>query len=475
MVVGLVMAVAGCRSAPPPADPGPPRPRHVVVLLHGVYGNESHFGSMGEALVAHLPALDPGYAWEAHAFEYDTLSPTAGAREFAEDLGKFLKDLFPDGAEPADRVSFVMHSQGGLVGTWWVARALEGDPRVHPVLLPHLDGFITLATPFWGAKMATFTRGLEPVRRAQGLPDPTPAARQLVEMSFGSDTIERFRHGGVRLAEEGVPAALQHIRPLSVGGFVKWLKPAAAVSVGEDEYEDDTAVPLPSARPSFLYARALDEGYAGGALVPASAFAEARLAPFVLVNAIHLSPVVELPQISRGVAQVQAGCIESAACDHPSFGLVLAHLARQPLPPSDAPLDAMSGFLVAVSVDLAGPPAGGASGAGAAGRPARVRPDEVQLVVDPEQPDLGVEAGRLLEPFSAGQSPVSSSAAQARLFLTGVARSTWDPAKAEHRDLRLRFEVRAPGYKTRRVEARVRATWTTWVEVLLEPEDPPAR
>jgi hypothetical protein len=323
----------------------------------------------------------------------------------------------------------------------------------HPWLLPHFDGFMTLATPFWGNKLATWTRGIEPWRREHDVPDLSPAARQLVDMTLGSDRHARYRRTAIAVHDEGLPEALAHIRPFAMGGYVSWLKAAAPVSAGEGEYEDDTAVPLPSSRPDFFFALAEDVGYRAHAVVGVEAFRATGFSPWTVVDAIHLSPAVDVPQISPGIAQVPSACIEALTCEHPTFRRVVDHLAGGRVSTSTAALPKMTSFLLELEVRLAGAP-----------------PDDLEVVIDFDADDRqppGVEVERFLEVFGSGRSPVVEDTKVQRFWFYGSAPDSWDGAA--HQDREVRLTVSAPGYKPRRVHARVRATWSTWVSLRLQP------
>lgn len=426
-----MLLAAACASTPLPAQPVT-GPRHVVALIHGVLGDAGHFGRMQDALTAHLPAAEPGFRVDVFSFEYDTLDAVKRTTDFARDLDAALDAKFPGGPRPGDRLSFVMHSQGGLVGLAWLEHAAVDDDASR-ALLARMDAFVALATPWWGSKVATLTRYAEPLLATKrDAPARAPADAQLRDMSFGSDALVARRRALVASTLPRPPG----LRPLAIGSYVAWLAPLAPVAAGADLYEDDTAVLLPSSQPNFLWVDARDGAARSG---------EAVFAPSLVVDAIHLSPAVESPQASRGIAQVQSACVDDAACDHPTFPLVLAHLARKPVDASRDRRPAMTSFLVDVVVGYDPARAGAATA--------------VNVALEPIGD--GVVIGERDEPMSTGRSLVATAVDEARVYFVGRAPKGGAGA--------VRVKVTAPGHAPLVVEAPVRAAQTTFVDARLTP------
>ncbi len=447
LLVGVVLC--GCRADPPPL-PRPATSRHVVVLVHGIFGDASHFGRTRDALLRHL--VEDGVRHEVLPFEYDTFDARKRIEDFAIDLDGALAHLALRGD---DRVSFVAHSQGGLVVLAWMGHAWHGDPGFHPDLLPRVDAFVTLATPFWGSKLATFTRHFEPqATRGQGAP-LQPSSAQLTGMTLGSAQVETFRAAGMAVANNGRPAPLAQMRPLAIGGYVEWLKVAAWFSAGEEAFEDDTAVLLPSSRPDFFHL-VVDEGALGpDREVAAAAFGHADLAPYRVVNAIHLSPTVDVPQLSPGIAQTPARCLDEVEGCHPAFPLVLAHLLGRPVPDDRGTLVAMTAFMLeVVAEDAHGEPVSDLA----------VRP-----VDGPARDDgVAVHIARQWEIYGALTSPLAGRRGVAYYFsgtVTGAGRPHQDPPFAP---ASVRLEITAAGHAPLRVNCPVRPTESTYLRVILQ-------
>lgn len=459
--VGLVLALCACASrGPVPLVAN--GPRTVVFLVHGIGGNPSHFGHMQQALQHQLNLhAQGGRRYEVAFLNYDTASNTKDTHAFALEIAQAMHQRLQGHLRREDRISLVVHSQGGLVTGEWLHQALLGNAAVHPEYLTHVDAVVTLATPFWGAKMASFVTPLKDTPLVGDIMSPIPGLalpghRQLMEMAFGSETIFSLRDTLVDFQQHPEKVAgLRHIRALTMGGYVKWI-PASPFAAGTHEYEDDTAVMIPSARADFIYGRALGPGYADGEVLDEPAFSDVQVAPFQLVNAIHLSPSVDLPQLSRGIAQAQEDCVEDLECDHPSFKRVVMHLLGQPLPQDETHLQKMTLFILDVNVRL--PPEDG--------------PD-TQVTLDFLDPPPGVHVARSAELYSAGKSYVVQRQGVQRFYFTGTSEHSYVPPPRREEvpafeDRVVSFAVKAPGHKARVVHARVRATYSTFVDVQLE-------
>src|SRR5262249_2239655 len=137
--------------------------------------------------------LDPSKQWEIVNFKYDTNSPTLSTEVFAKQLGESIDKYFKVSGpinHDEDKISFVVHSQGGMVAFLWTMYALSGDPEVHAEYFDCLDSFITLGSPFWGSNLATIADDYHKSNPNQEL----PGGWQLHELDFGSDTIVKLRH-----------------------------------------------------------------------------------------------------------------------------------------------------------------------------------------------------------------------------------------------------------------------------------------
>ena len=100
------------------------------------------------------------------------------------------------------------------------------------------------------------------------------------------------------------------------------------IGFGGEHYESDTAVIIPSARLDFIYGEALNKNYQVDEVLEFKSFQQTKYmqntdVPFLLVRAVHASPnindfydVVEIPKF----------CLVPNLCDHPTYKFVIKHL-----------------------------------------------------------------------------------------------------------------------------------------------------
>lgn len=262
-----------------------------IFLIHGIGGGKGTFGSLEKILNAQSEC------YQARSFEYDTGSERT-PKEFSQDFHKYISAIV---IPPQDKISLVMHSQGGLVGTLWLNQLLA---EKH-VLLKQMDAFVTLSTPFWGANMAHVGKVLFYSLPAKIETNPvSPFGRnELNEMSFGSSTIHEMSQN-----LETIFASIPNLRPLAVAGMRR--KPGPKLG------EDDLIVPTYSMRPNRIYLRDDVQLFNRMARSPAS-FTQTPEIPFVMVPADH----IRLTQ--AGVADIPEKCEKDLECGHPSLKFIL--------------------------------------------------------------------------------------------------------------------------------------------------------
>ncbi|WPU65326.1 esterase/lipase family protein [Peredibacter starrii] len=262
-----------------------------IFLIHGIGGGKSTFGSLEKILNAQ------NECYQARSFEYDTGSDRT-PKEFSQDFHKYVSS-FPIAAN--DKISLVMHSQGGLVGTLWLNHLLTEKLE----LLKQVDAFVTLSTPFWGANTAHVGKVLFYSLPAKVETNPvSPFGRnELNEMSFGSATIHEMSQN-----LESIFASIPNLRPLAVAGMRR--KPGPKLG------EDDLIVPTYSMRPNRIYLKDDVQLFNRMARSPAS-FVETNEIPFVMVPADH----IRLTQ--AGVAYIPEKCEKDLDCGHPSLKFIL--------------------------------------------------------------------------------------------------------------------------------------------------------
>ena len=266
-----------------------------IFLIHGIGGSKDTFGELEKI----LNKQDACYV--ARSFEYATGSELT-PKEFAKDFHHYVSKL---SIPVHDKISLIMHSQGGLVGSLWLANLLQEKSAV----LNQVDAFITLSTPFWGASTAHVGK-----RLFYSLPeriDTNPVSpfgrNELNEMSFGSATIHEMSQ-----YLEKIFSNVPHIRPLAIAGMKRVFGPLIG--------EDDLIVPTYSMRPNRIYLQ--DNLSLVKELVrsPASSFMIREEIPFLIVPADH----IRLTQ--AGVADIPKDCVKDVNCGHPSLKPILQQL-----------------------------------------------------------------------------------------------------------------------------------------------------
>lgn len=267
-----------------------------IFLIHGIGGGKTTFGSMEE----YLNKYDSCFVTSTYI--YDTGNSFLSTYDFANGFHAFVTDRVKKGIiHVNDKISLVMHSQGGIVGTIWLNMIRQTDM----VLFSQIDSFITLSTPHWGADMANLGK-----RVLFTLPENwenpiSPMGRiELNEMSYGSATI--------RDISWSLPEIFAHhsIRPLSVAGHRKRGPSIIA--------ETDVVVPIYSSRADHYNAEIDIDPETSFTAVP---FTKVEAAPLVVVPADHIlmSPVVP------GVVDLPKKCLKQE-CNHPSIRPITDHL-----------------------------------------------------------------------------------------------------------------------------------------------------
>lgn len=248
-----------------------------------------------------LKNLDECYV--IHSFEYDTGNSSLSTFDFAVSFQNFLlQKLKAQEILSSDKISLIMHSQGGLVGNIWLNLVRD----LSPVIYHQVDAFITLSTPHWGAEVANLGRHLL-FSLPEGQPNPiSPFGRiELNELSYGSSTIQGLS------SLFSLNLRPMNFRPLAVGGIHK----VKNRLIGEN----DIVVPVYSSRPDHFIASQTINVNENSGLISASAFIKTQRIPFVTVAATHLK--MDLP----GIATVPAKC-RNNECNHPSLPIIANHL-----------------------------------------------------------------------------------------------------------------------------------------------------
>ena len=266
--------------------------RNHIFLIHGIGGDKKTFGVMDEYLEKVNQCNVATY------FEYATGDSSQSTYNFSDSLNDFIqKTLTRNAFGENDRISFIMHSQGGLIGSLWLLNAKKN----HPEIYAKVDAFITLSTPYYGSKIARFGRQFFFAWPEIDNPLAPMGRIELQEMSYGSPTIHAIQSNFDNIFQN------THIRFLAIGG----VKTVSNPVVGEG----DTTVTVYSSNPNHYSADLTLNGE--------DRFQKRlQIVPFTTVEATHIT--TSLP----GIAKIEKKCLEKEKCDHPTIGHILNQLKK---------------------------------------------------------------------------------------------------------------------------------------------------
>lgn len=268
--------------------------RNHIFLIHGISGSINTFGSMEK----YLNKIDACNV--TTSFGYDTGNSSLSTYDFANHFHKFVMDKVNAGTiSNSDKISLIMHSQGGVIGNIWLNTIRQIDQS----LFLQVDSFITLSTPHWGADMANLGKSIFftlPPGMGNAL---SPFGRiELNEMSYGSGTIREMVWSHDDVLHSG------KIRPLALAGHKKGINLKT---------ESDVVVPVYSSRADH-YKGDVDVSLSSDKV--AATFVKTKTTPLVLVNATHIK--MDLP----GIADIPKKCLTEKICGHPSIASITSHL-----------------------------------------------------------------------------------------------------------------------------------------------------
>lgn len=156
-ILGTFVLVLGCTTKPTsdrdPADAGKQaaKPKHYIMTLHGIRGNEVSYGDFHSLIKTHLEQIDPAYEVVTVNMTYQIAradySIESAGNEVKVKLGKAVPELNDN-----DIISIVAYSMGGQVGLAWYFESLK-DPNYRKYA-DHLKHFVGLGSAYWGAKEA---------------------------------------------------------------------------------------------------------------------------------------------------------------------------------------------------------------------------------------------------------------------------------------------------------------------------------
>lgn len=352
------LAIA-CSALPSRNPAATQRARHIIITVHGISGNEQTWGEFAPATKQYLEKVDPRYEVLISNFLYPTgRNENLTTFDFAEKLAAHINALF-DGhpPDPADKISLVAHSQGGIVSyIWFFSQLIKGDLRY----VRKVDSIITLGTPFWGSKLASiFTDDsnidIIPFVKAFGGPNFLMTRREIEDMAFGSDTVQDFRRLAIQLDSDptfadklkSLPVRLVNISgvlPLDKNKLYSNLESPKASKFASkmidliysmfikegavaSRVETDIAVIVPSARWDFIYTS--PKMIAGPSKIQAHDFRQFK--NLVNRSKFLFSETVHLPfdaENTLSMAYINRSCLQVETCNHPTYRYILEELAN---------------------------------------------------------------------------------------------------------------------------------------------------
>ncbi len=312
-----------------------PRHRRFIFLVHGLNGSRTTFGDLHLVLKTHGVLIQPETDLKVIPLEYDTGRNGLTTYDFAIAVGDQIERAV-DGLRPTDRLTFVTHSQGGLVSWIWILKSLAGDSGFEKFTpyASQTEGLMTLGSPTWGSKMAEMASDWAMIRTLAKKVGAPLGDREVKEMSPMSDTSVRFsrRASMMDRANSLLPLRFQAVAGLvrksddpSLDDFTQFKLLAFQTFWGQGWNklaESDLAVAIPSARANFIHLK--DSKSSKSVDLRASDFSvveDPSVRDLIIVRGIHASSDQEK---SFDIAETPLSCINlKEACPHPSYGLVL--------------------------------------------------------------------------------------------------------------------------------------------------------
>lgn len=423
--------------------------KHYVFLVHGIAAGPSTFGQMKDTLAREAKTLDPHTDWQFISFSYETGNYNKDVMIFAQELSDFVAKQFQNtgGLNPEDKFSLVMHSQGGLIGFNFLLKSFMNDAKFHPELQNHLDAFITLGTPYWGAKIAIFANRMLPILSYLRIPlSEKFGEEELRDMELTSDFGAQMRESLIDpFFQNALSKMKSQGRFLVFSGVTERLNLLAPFVSGKNRYEDDTAVPIPSSRLDFIYYR--DSSDMHNAVVDASEFKETNMVEkdnYIVVNAFHASPFPQKKNFS-GIAKVPERCLNISYrdCDHPTYPILVQHLFGLQRDP--AFVRALTSFALDLKINTHG-----------------FAIDRKKMSISFKALTTGLRIDKDIELYNnVGRW---TDAGNYRLYHTGYI----DPKKASSILGKVEMTVSAPGFQTRTFIIPVKTALSTFIEIDLE-------
>lgn len=298
--------------------------KHFIFFVHGIAGKPENFGHLEEILQEQKTYMSHEAELIVEKFKYETQNNNINVNEISLQLASFIDEKITKygGIGVGDKISFIVHSQGGLITTRYLIRSSMGDVRFHKKYFNHFHSFVTLGTPFWGSKIAILGSKLKVLAKLLGIDFLNYfGSTQLSQLEVTSPAVDELR---LLLLEPFAQALMQQLNEriqfMHFAGIPEPLKFLKPFVTGKNQFEDDTAVPLPSTQLDFHY-YVENSDYKNKSVINKEDFYKTTFAQeenFYPVNAFHSKIIRDSLKI-HGISYFPKGClgIKYTYCPHP--------------------------------------------------------------------------------------------------------------------------------------------------------------
>ncbi|MCK4916853.1 MAG: hypothetical protein KAJ79_01375 [Candidatus Omnitrophica bacterium] len=434
------------------------RKKHIIFLIHGIGGSRKHFGFCAKALRRVLNDKDNRTKYIIKYIEYYTGDDQKGVYDFAKDINIVIeKSVTKDSFKEDDKFSFITHSQGGLIAAIWLFQSLKSNQGYsNPQIIKYLDVFITLGTPFWGAKSAKW--GFEIKQLFENCKVKLPfrfGKNELDNMMFGSDVIYDFRTAVINPDNQYILDYFkENVRFLNIIGVANILNPLGIFVSGTGQYEDDGAVPISSAKFNFLSTQSIKKDYQENYRLPAENIKEIKIAQYIYVNAMHYSIFPEMNNFP-GIAQIPKKCIRNVKNKHPTYSYLYSHILGNKIIQTDDKLGDFKTFLIDINVRVPDD---------YSGKIENFKIEFCKLNGDSLK-NSNIEIAKHFELYSCGRRLSYEFLNYFRFYFTGSIKKF-----LESRDELILIKFSSIGLKTRLVELKVKPAVSSFVDINLISE-----
>jgi len=195
----------------------------------------------------------------------------------------------------------------------------------------------------------------------------------------------------------------------------------------------------------------LKEAYEHEDRVSLKATQSIEMSPYIVVNALHRSPVPDLKNFA-GIAQVTKDCIRNEQCEHPSFKYIIDHLQGKKVRQKDEKLGDFKTFLIDINAQLP--------------KDQKFKKEDVKMeffkLDGSSLKDSNIEISHALELNSEGKRFSDSQPHYLRVYYMGSIKRL-----LSHRENAVVLKISSEGLKTRFIEAKLKESYSTFIEVNL--------